>query len=110
MSVAAQPAPALIAFNLLAVEKAHDSTRPAPASSGSAALDELALSGGFRYGEITSIAGAIGTGKTLVGLNETPVSESLQPYCRTWRKALLSLTNEKRVFTGFRKRRLLDIH
>ena len=69
MSVTAQPAPPLLGSNLLAAARAHESTRPTPASSGSAALDEGALSGGFRYGEITSIAGASGSGKTLVGLN-----------------------------------------
>ena len=69
MSVTAQPAPPLLGSNLLAAARAHESTTPTPASSGSAALDEGALSGGFRYGEITSIAGASGTGKTLVGLN-----------------------------------------
>ena len=70
MSVTTQPAPPLLGSNLLAAARAHESTRPTPASSGCAALDEAALSGGFRYGEITSIAGASGTGKTLVGLND----------------------------------------
>ena len=39
---------------------------PKSASSGSSNVDNLALQGGFRYGEITSIAGAHGTGKTTV--------------------------------------------
>ena len=69
MSVAAQSAPPLLGSNLLAAARAHENIRPTPASSGSAALDEGALSGGFRYGEITSIAGASGTGKFLVGLD-----------------------------------------
>ena len=74
MSVTALPAPPLLGSNLLAAARAHENTRPAPASSGSAALDEGALSGGFRYGEITSIAGASGTGKTLVSLNNVLLS------------------------------------
>ncbi|KAL8784082.1 MAG: hypothetical protein Q9195_009191 [Heterodermia aff. obscurata] len=39
---------------------------PERLSSGSASIDDQALEGGFRYGEITSIAGAHGTGKTTV--------------------------------------------
>ncbi len=74
MLVNAQPAPPLLGSNILAAARAHESTRPAPASSGSAALDEGALSGGFRYGEITSIAGASATGKTLVGRNDVLIS------------------------------------
>lgn len=53
--------------SLLTLARAHESLKPAPASSGSTILDEAALEGGIRYGEITSIAGASGTGKTLVG-------------------------------------------
>ena len=34
------------------------------ASCGSVLLDEVVLGGGFRYGELTSIAGASGTGKS----------------------------------------------
>ncbi|KAL9001896.1 MAG: hypothetical protein Q9188_005156 [Gyalolechia gomerana] len=56
-------APALLASNLLAVEKNHNRVTPAPASSGSHTIDKEALEG-FRYGEITSIAGPTGTGKT----------------------------------------------
>ena len=36
--------------------------------SGSPAIDDLALRGGFRCGEITSIAGAADTGKEIVQL------------------------------------------
>ena len=74
MSVTALPAPPLLGSNILAAARAHENTRPTPASSGSVALDEGALSGGFRYGEITSIAGASGTGKTLVSLNKVLLS------------------------------------
>ena len=54
------------ASSLIAAEEARERFRPAPASSGLAAIDKHALDGGFRYGEITSIAGAPGVGKTLV--------------------------------------------
>ena len=36
------------------------------APTGCAAIDTHALDGGFRYGEVATIAGANGTGKTLV--------------------------------------------
>ncbi|KAL8639598.1 MAG: hypothetical protein Q9228_003380 [Teloschistes exilis] len=58
-------APPLSGSTLLANEEKHESSRPAPASCGNWAIDTGALDGGFRYGEITSIAGAKGTGKTL---------------------------------------------
>lgn len=67
MSVTSQAALALLGSSLLVSAHAHESARPSPASSGSAIIDENALEGGFRYGEITSIAGASGTGKTVVG-------------------------------------------
>ena len=62
----AQPAPPLLASTLLALEETRHRSQIPPASTGLASLDELALDGGFRYGEITSIAGASGMGKTLV--------------------------------------------
>lgn len=68
MSADSQATSALLGSHLLGAAKAHGILRPAPASSGSAVIDENALAGGFRYGEITSIAGISGTGKTLVGL------------------------------------------
>ncbi|KAL2055919.1 hypothetical protein ABVK25_003561 [Lepraria finkii] len=71
MSEAAQAAAPLLASNLLTSAKAHENSRPAPASSGSAVIDEEALSGGFRYGEITSIAGASATGKSLLAYHAT---------------------------------------
>ncbi|KAL8801495.1 MAG: hypothetical protein Q9182_004398 [Xanthomendoza sp. 2 TL-2023] len=40
--------------------------QPSPTSSGSHAIDTEALDGGYRDGEITCIAGASGTGKTLL--------------------------------------------
>ena len=51
-----------------ALVKLANFTRPCTqASSGSFAIDDFALEGGYRYGEITSIAGPKGTGKTLLG-------------------------------------------
>lgn len=66
MSATDQPAPGILGSTLLATALAREKLRPAPASSGCAAVDGAALEGGFRYGEITSIAGASGMGKTLV--------------------------------------------
>ena len=66
----AQPAPSLLASTLLSAAKLQRNRVPLPASSGCAALDEQVLGGGFRYGEISSIAGASGTGKTTVGASE----------------------------------------
>ena len=67
MSAFSQAAPPLLGSNLLVSAQVHESAGPLPANSGSATIDQNALEGGFRYGEITSIAGASGTGKTLVG-------------------------------------------
>ena len=62
-----EAAPGLLASDLLALAQAHEIIKPPPASSGSIVLNQTALQGGLRYGEITSIAGATGMGKTLVG-------------------------------------------
>lgn len=62
-----QAAPGLLASTLLGAAEAHAKTRPSSASSGLNIVDDVALNGGFRYGEITSIAGGSGSGKTLVG-------------------------------------------
>ena len=66
MNAPAEVAPALLGSTLLVAAESHERLRPRPASSGSAVVDEAALDGGFRYGEITALAGATGTGKTLV--------------------------------------------
>lgn len=66
-----QAAPGLLASTLLGAAEAHAKTRPSSASSGLDILDDVALHGGFRYGEITSIAGGSGSGKTLVGCLST---------------------------------------
>ena len=58
----------LLGHHVLAAARKTNITKPKPASSGSAVIDEKALLGGFRHGEITSVAGGSGTGKTLVGL------------------------------------------
>ncbi|KAL8659467.1 MAG: hypothetical protein Q9226_000426 [Calogaya cf. arnoldii] len=61
-----EPAPALLGSTLLVNEEKLDASKPSPLSSGLDTLDREALDGGFRYGEITSVAGASGTGKTLL--------------------------------------------
>ena len=68
-----QAARVILGSSLLAVARTHDKLRVSPASSGSAIIDEMALDGGFRYGEISSVAGINGTGKTLVSLYPDPV-------------------------------------
>lgn len=45
---------------LLALDEPCYRLRPLPASTGLASLDVLALDGGLRYGELTSVAGASG--------------------------------------------------
>lgn len=62
-----QAAPGILASTLLAAAEGTVKSRPSSASSGLDNIDDLALHGGFRYGEVTSIAGASGSGKTLVG-------------------------------------------
>lgn len=71
------PAPGLVASTLLTTAEAHDRTLPMPVETGVASIDHQALGGGFRHGEITSIAGANGTGKTLVCF--ILISEQPQP-------------------------------
>lgn len=66
-----QAAPGLLASTLLTAAEAHEKIRPSSASSGLNIIDDLVLHGGFRYGEVTSIAGASGLGKTLVGCRST---------------------------------------
>ncbi len=62
MVSAASPILASALFNISSTSQTQK-----PASSGSFAIDTSALEGGYRYGEITSIAGPKGTGKTLLG-------------------------------------------
>ncbi|KAI4116026.1 MAG: hypothetical protein LQ345_003488 [Seirophora villosa] len=64
MSSFHEAAPALLGSALLRNEEKHESLQPTPASCGSCDVDVGALEGGFRYGEVTAIAGANGTGKT----------------------------------------------
>lgn len=59
------PAP-VVGASLLRAALSRQTHLPERLSSGSAAIDDQALGGGFRYGEITAIAGAHGTGKTTV--------------------------------------------
>ncbi|KAL9124471.1 MAG: hypothetical protein Q9217_006198 [Psora testacea] len=66
MTEGTQAAPSLLGSTLLTLAEAHANQRPSPASSGLAVIDECVLDGGFRYGEITSLAGAASTGKTLL--------------------------------------------
>lgn len=76
-----QAAPAILASTLLAAAETHEKSRPPPASSGLLAIDELALDGGFRYGEITSIAGAGDVGKTAVSFAFHLIDVAV-PFCR----------------------------
>ena len=62
----AQAAPAQLGHTLLSRTLAHESTKPQSARTGCPSIDEAALGGGFRYGEMTSLAGGSETGKSLV--------------------------------------------
>lgn len=66
-----QVAPGLLGSALLLAAKAHARRLPPPASSGYLRIDEEALDKGFKYGEITSIAGASGTAKKTVRKSNT---------------------------------------
>ncbi|KAI4122773.1 MAG: hypothetical protein LQ338_005613 [Usnochroma carphineum] len=56
--------PAFLGSTLLANEERLESLTPPPVSCGHRDIDIETLDGGFRYGEVTSIAGVSGTGKT----------------------------------------------
>lgn len=55
-----------LASALLTTAEAEKRLLRAPLSCGLASIDDLVLDGGFRNGEVISIAGATATGKTLV--------------------------------------------
>ena len=61
----AEPAPCVLGSTLLAATLDKIDAEKEPLSLGCSVIDQ-ALQGGVQYGEITSIAGAISTGKTLV--------------------------------------------
>lgn len=56
----------ILASALLVTAEADKRLTNEPLSCGLARIDDLVLDGGFCYGEVTSIAGATATGKTLV--------------------------------------------
>ena len=64
----AQAAIPTLASNLLRSSDAFgvSGLAPSSASSGCAAIDEVALGGGFRYGELTCLSGAFNTGEQQV--------------------------------------------
>ncbi|MCJ1377927.1 hypothetical protein MMC17_001023 [Xylographa soralifera] len=64
----AEPAQPILGSTLLATALAKTEPEFVPVSTSCATLDD-ALHGGFRYGEITSLAGASGMGKTLISLH-----------------------------------------
>lgn len=66
MSETSQAVPPILASALLMTAEAEERSLRAPLSCGLATIDNLVLDGGFRHGEITSVAGATATGKTLV--------------------------------------------
>lgn len=61
-----EPATGILGSTLLSASKTNANRVLPYLSSGCTGIDEEALSGGFNYGEITSIAGSNGTGKTTV--------------------------------------------
>lgn len=66
MSAITLTPPGILASSLLMTAEAEEGLQRLPVSCGLSTIDDLALDGGFRYGEITSIAGATASGKTLV--------------------------------------------
>lgn len=66
MSEHSQAVPPVLGSALLTTTEAEKRLLRGPLSCGLASIDNLVLDGGFRYGEIASIAGATATGKTLV--------------------------------------------
>ena len=62
-------APVQLASVCLKTAEVQEKQLPSPVSSGSSALDNEVLDGGFHYGEITSVAGAKGSGKSFVGFS-----------------------------------------
>lgn len=66
MSETSQAVPAVLASALLITAEAEEGLLRKPLTCGLASIDDLVLDGGFRYGEIISIAGATSMGKTLV--------------------------------------------
>ena len=79
MSESHEPASGFLASNLLPLAQAYEKLKPVPASCGLSTVDEAALDGGFRYGEITSIAGTSGMGKNLVGCSPIAEVQSMTP-------------------------------
>ena len=66
MSENSQAVPPVLGSVLLETAKAEKRMLREPLSCGLACIDNVVLGGGFRYGEIISMAGAAATGKTLV--------------------------------------------
>lgn len=66
MSAHSQTVIPVLGSALLEIAEAERGLLRDPLSCGLASIDNLVLDGGFRYGEIISIAGATATGKTLV--------------------------------------------
>ena len=78
----ADPAPPILGSTLLAAALARSRSHPAlpPLCTGYPSID-TALDGGLRFGEITSVAGASGMGKTLVGCVLAPSVLHLRILC-----------------------------
>ena len=56
----------ILGSSLLTHALLNDKPGPKVVKSGCGAIDQGALDGGLRYGEVTAIAGSSGTGKTIV--------------------------------------------
>ena len=62
----AGPAPPILGSALLEAERRKSTFEDVFLPTGCSLIDTSSLQGGFRYGEITSVAGASETGKSLV--------------------------------------------
>ena len=60
----------VLASSMLANALLNDNSGSRVIKSGCQAIDQGALNGGFRHGEITAIAGCSGTGKTTVSISD----------------------------------------
>ncbi|KAL8714169.1 MAG: hypothetical protein Q9220_001898 [cf. Caloplaca sp. 1 TL-2023] len=93
-----EAAPVTLGSVLLANEESLVRSGPSPVGVGNHVIDTEAMDGGFRYGEVTSIAGASGTGKTEVALIATT-----DPPLARLRDILVSRIRHHQPGSGFRE-------
>ena len=100
---ASSPASSHLGTNLLRATE-HRTWHATAASCGSVLLDEVVLGGGFRYGELTSIAGASGTGKSTLAYHAV-ASHLLRNECDE-----VAFIDTNRSFSAERLRDIITLH